>query len=230
MFDPVIGNHAEFVERLYIEVARCNRVDAANAFLASLSSRRLDWRSALGSYAVFHLMKPHTYSEDSRSCGHCGMYLTKHLIDLNILNFERIKWGGVRHSQVEYALLDLTLFNECPSPVPTSEDFEIFRELIDTCRRVEKQVTSSALHKHLPQRVKGNKAERDILIAILGLAGILAIAEHPGFASTFIPVSARELPNRRFVDMSYPTCWWSGEAGVNEGALAYFFGHVASEA
>ena len=226
MFDPIESSHEELVNRLIGEVARCDRTNVANAFLASLSSRRLDWRSALGSYALFRHMCLHTPATGERRCSHCGMYLTKDLVDLNILNFERFKWGGVRHSHVEYALLDIELFNRQEVPKPTEEDLGIFRELIHSCRSVSEEVTASVLHKHLPCSLKGNKAEKDVLIAILGITGILGTAEHPGFTEGFIPASSRALPNRRFVDMSYPACWWNGKDGVDETALTHFFGHI----
>lgn len=226
MFDPVESNHDEYVARLSTEVNRCDKTAIANAFVASLSSRRLEWRSALGSYAVFRLMPPHTPPTDALSCGCCGMYLARDQVDLNVLNFERFKWGGVRHSHVEYALFDLTLFNRSPAPEPTQDDIRIFQELIAACRLAGPEVTSSTLHKLLPHSLKGNKAERDVLVAILGLTGILGTASHPGFARAFVPANARELPSRRFVDMSYPACWWSGEDGLNESALTHFFGHI----
>ena len=226
MFDPVVANHDEFVERLAGEVSRCDKIAVANAFLASLSTRRLEWRSALGSYAVFHRMRPHASPAQALSCLDCGMYLAHEPVDLNVLNFERFKWGGVRHSHVEYALLDLTLFARTSIPGPTSEDIDIFRELIAALRAVEVEVTASSLHKHLPKCLKANKAERDVLVGILGLAGILGTPDHPGFAERFIPARSRELPNRRFVDLSYPACWWSGRDGINETALTYFFGHI----
>ena len=227
MFDSVESNHDQFVRQLAHLVSKCDKTAIANAFLASLSSRRLDWRSALGSYAVFRSMKPHVAPAGQLSCGHCGMYVKQEPLDLNVLNFERLKWGGVRHLHVEYALLDLTLFNQSSAAAPTSKDIDIFWELISACREAGDEVTSSSLHKSLPRSLKGNKAEKDTLVAILGFTGVLGTTVHPGFDSTFVPANARELPNRRFVDMSYPACWWTGTEGVNEKALTEFFGHIA---
>src|SRR5262245_41199581 len=63
MFDPVVLDH-DAVVRWAIRVRK--RVDprrAAAAFVAGLGARRLDWRSALGSYAAArhlprHALKP----------------------------------------------------------------------------------------------------------------------------------------------------------------------------
>jgi hypothetical protein len=155
------------------------------------------------------------------------MYVKQALVDLNVLNFERLKWGGVRHLHVEYALLDLRLFLQSPASAPTPTDIAIFWEIIGACREAGDEVSSSTLHKHLPRSLRGNKAEKDTLVAILGFTGILGTSAHPGFGSSFVPASARELPNRRFVDMSYPACWWSGAEGVNEKAVMDFFGYIA---
>jgi hypothetical protein len=44
---------------------------------------------------------------------------------------------------------------------------------------------------------------------------VLGTAEHPGFLERFVLASERHLPERRFVDMAYPACWWTGRDGVN---------------
>jgi hypothetical protein len=53
MFDPEPIDHSEIIHKLQESLHLIDKRSVANAFLASLSSRRLDWRSALGSYAVF---------------------------------------------------------------------------------------------------------------------------------------------------------------------------------
>src|SRR5262249_5500620 len=88
------------------------------------------------------------------------------------------------------------------------------------------ETSSATLEKHLAKAFKSNKSERDALIGILGYCGIIATAEHPGFMRNFVPSSSRELPSRRFVDMAYPACWWKRTDGINQEAIAYWFGHV----
>lgn len=227
MFDPVESCHDDYVSKLTEVIARCEKRAVANAFLASLSSRRLDWRSPLGSYAVFRAVKPHVVPACSSRCDYCGMSTKRTMLDLNVLNFERLKWGGVRHSNVECALFDLSIFTKATVPLPTPSDLDIFREIIGACKSASNDVTSSSLHKQLPRSLKGNKAEKNTLIAILGFTGILGTTEHPGFNRTFVPFCARDIPNRRFVDMDYPACWWTGEDGVKQQSVSDYFGHVA---
>jgi len=70
--------------------------------------------------------------------------------------------------------------------------------------------------------IKGNKAERDIVLGILGVCGILGTASHPGYAQAFIAYRDRQLPLRRFIDQAYPACWWTPADGVNDTALQAF--------
>jgi hypothetical protein len=226
MFDPVGIGHDELIEKTLLAVSKLSRRAVADAFLASLSTRRLDWRSALGSYTVFQHLQPHAHFGSEKQCLICGIYSNDSDFDLNVLNFERHKWGGVRHSSPGYAWLDLTLFLQGSAPQSTAEDRRIFRELIDAIASVPSKVTSAALQSHLGKIIKSNKSERDMLIAMLGYCGILGTPDHPGFSGGFVGFSKRRLPDRHFVDMAYPACWWNGETGINQAMLHEYFGHV----
>ena len=226
MFDPVKLDHQRVLNELLVAIKQLERSCLADAFLASLSTRRLDWRSPLGSYAVFQHLPLHTPVNSGGRCSICGLYLRQAEEDLNVLNFERFKWGGVRHDQVGYAVFDLKLFLNKKVPKPTPDDVQIFRSIIAAIAAVPPDVTSAALHAHFAKVIKSNKAERDVIIAILGFCGILGTSEHPGFADSFVAVSQRALPDRRFVDMKYPACWWQGSVGINQTKLNECFGHA----
>ena len=226
MFDPVQLDHGQAVALLFKSINKLTRRVVVDAFLASLSTRRLDWRSALGSYAVFQHLPTHGPSGDGRRCNTCGFYLQDSEQDLNVLNFERFKWGGVRHDQLVFAAMDLELFLEGMPPIPTIEDIQIFKNVISAITNVPSNVGSGALQSHLAKALKSNKAERDVLIAILGFCDILSTPDHPGFTDRFISIGHRELPNRHFVDMPYPACWWRDDIGINQARLQEYFGHV----
>lgn len=226
MFDPVPIGHPEALDWLSNSIKKLNRRQVADAFLASLSTRRLDWRSALGSYAVFQHFPPHDPDGYNSRCEVCGQYLNSADQDFNVLNFERFKWGGVRHDQVVYAAMDLGLFLKESAPTPIANDIQIFHNILTAIRKAPPNVTSGALHSMFASTLKSNKAERDVCVGILGFCGILATPAHPGFSERFVPFSERELPSRRFVDMAYPACWWQGGFGINESQLEAYFGHV----
>jgi hypothetical protein len=227
MFEPITVEHDETLNRVRTAIARldCRRV--ADAFLASLSSHRLDLRSALGSFAIFRHVPQHDPSSDNEGrCEICGLYLSGDPEDLNVLNFERLKWGGVRHDNPIYAAMDLELFlREAPQP-PGDEDVRLFRAILAAIEAAPLKETSALLHKRFAKILKSNKAERDVIVAILGFCGVLETADHPGFSKSFIPASSRTLPDRHFVDMPYPACWWRRDAGINRDAVHEYFGHV----
>jgi hypothetical protein len=226
MFDTVRLDHAQVLQQLLTAVNRLDRRRVTDAFLASLSTRRLDWRSALGSYAVFQRLSLHAAVESDHRCTVCGLYTSAKEQDLNVLNFERYKWGGVRHDQVVYAAFDLNLFLDGEPPKPTTEDLQSFRALIAAIAAVDPDVTSAGLHTHFAKVLKSNKAERDAVVAILGFCGILGTPEHPGFSDAFVAVTERRVPDRRFVDMPYPACWWQGSVGLDRSRLAEYFGYA----
>jgi len=227
MFDEVRLSHDDLVNRVILAVREVDRRAVANAFVISLASRRLEARSALGSFAVFQHFPQHDAPPGRSACPVCGVYnRPSEPKDLSVLNFERFKWGGVRHDQPLYAAIDLELFAGLKMPVPSPDDVRLFRAMLDAIEAVPADTTSASLEKHLAKAIKSNKPERDVLIGILGRCGILCTADHPGYLLEFVPESARELPPHRFVDMAYPACWWSRADGVSKDAIAYWFGHL----
>jgi hypothetical protein len=111
-------------------------------------------------------------------------------------------------------------------PKPTPDDLQIFRNITAAIAAVPPDVTRAGLHVHFAKVIKSNKAERDVIIKILGFCGILGTPESPGFADSFVTVSERRLPDRRFVDISYPASWWQGSVGVNQTRLNEWFAHA----
>ena len=223
---PLVMDHDHLVRSLYAVTLNTTMRDVSDAFIASLSSRRLDLRSALGSYAVFQHMPLHEAVAQEVRCGTCGSYIQNPRHDANVLSFERWKWGGVRHDHPIYAFFDLRAFADLEPPNPSKEDVKILRDLLAVIRSADSSVTSASLESRLARVLKSNKAERDILIGILGFCGILNTPGHPPYTHHFVPVGERRLPDRRFVDMSYPACWWTGRDGVNENEVMRYFGHA----
>ncbi|MEM7012594.1 MAG: hypothetical protein AAF585_14050 [Verrucomicrobiota bacterium] len=225
MFDPSSYSHNEITNRAVRVAGKISPIAVADAFVASLGSRRLDLRSALGSFAVLRHFPSHEAELDGRQCKICGEYDQSSNEDLNVFNFERFKWGGVRHDVVGYALFDLEQFSTTLSNPPTDMDIRILGALIEAIESAPDNMTANALQKHLAPIVKSNKSEREILIAILGLTGILSAIHHPGYLTSFVRSDERELPSRRFVDMTYPACWWRRSDGINAEAVEFWFGH-----
>ena len=223
MFDPIRRTHDQIVRRA-VEVTAC--VDAktvADAFLASLSTRRLDIRSALGSYAVLRHLLAHDYEDLPARCPVCGEYnRPDEDIDLNVLNFERHKWGGVRHERPYYATFDMEQFLRIDSPKTSPGDLVIFRNILTTVEGVPPETTASQLQAKLGGVLPSTQAEREKLIDLLGYTGILAIPDHPGFRDGFPPLANRLSPPH-WGEMGYPACWWKGRYGIDRAAVQAWF-------
>jgi hypothetical protein len=224
MFDPIRLSHGDIVRRTIEVRTRVDPQVVVDAFLASLSTRRLDLRSALGSYAVLRHFPPHEHNDRRKRCPVCGEYDTPDEdLDLNVLNFERFKWGGVRHEKTVYATFDLERFVSLDPPSPTDDDVAIFRRILREIESVPPETTAPQLEKSFVGILPSNKAEREILVNILGYLGVLAVPDHAGFSNGFVRSDERHLPPQRFVDMGYPACWWRGRYGIDDAALRSWF-------
>lgn len=224
MFDPVRLSHGEAVDAALRAVTDIDRVDVVNAFVASLGSRRLDLRSALGSYAVGRHFQQHAASAATgwMSCAYCGAYDVED-IDLSILSFERLKWGGVRHAEPSYISFDLGLLRQTFVPVPTGSDFAILDTILDTARSMSATSRLGDLDKSLSTVLKSNSAERRVLIGILGYTGILIDPSRLAFRTEYVPVAMREQTPWHKDDWPYPVQWWNGSFGVQQAAVDEWF-------
>ena len=129
MFDAVTVTHDDIFVRLLAVRARITLERVTDAFLASLGTRRLELRSALGSFSVAAQFPDHRLVEQTHArmpsgrlhCRVCGRYggPIAEQEDLNVLSFERWKWGGIRHVDPLYAWFDLTQFEKADVAVPT---------------------------------------------------------------------------------------------------------------
>lgn len=223
MFDPIELFHDDAVAAARKSVTNADHQTVTQAFIASLGSRRLDLRSALGSYAVGRHLSTHPLisSPGSPSCAYCGAYERSE--DPNLLNFERIKWGGVRHTHPRYIALDLELFSAQEPIAPSESDVAIFASILESARAMGPKARLTDLAKSLSKLLPSNDAERRTLIGILGYAGILIDPNRPGFREHFVPASEREHTRFHKDDWPYPVQWWSGSHGVNEAAVADWF-------
>ncbi len=68
MFDPITISHDECVKRVVNLANNITIEQVAKAFLCSLSTRRLDWRSAVSSYYIAKLFTVHKYTPVESGC------------------------------------------------------------------------------------------------------------------------------------------------------------------
>ncbi len=232
MFDPVSLSHDQIVDKLIDERGLADQAAITEAFLASLSTRRVEWRSALGSYGFARhfpahrvASSPHRIAPSGAICCHCcGQYdSSDNTHDLNVLSFEKHKWGGVRRTHTDYVWFDLHTARLETPPTATGEDKAIFRNILAVARSLPANASVSELAKSLKGVFPSADPERRMLIEILAVTGILQPKGRPGFFNEFAAVRDREQPNHSKNDWNYPAIWWTGADGVNETALAYWF-------
>lgn len=231
MFDPITIDHDECIRQILSCVEQITPQLVGKAFLMSLSSKRLDLRSGIASYYIAKQLSLHNYSpvvsghsykdgkivHTSHTCGTCrdakyGIvgYKSYNNDDLNVLNFERIKWGGVRHGDLLYTLLDLHLFLKEEIQNPLIDDIETFKKILQTIESSAVEDYPSTLEKRLKEILKSSKNERKILIEILACIGVLKPKSY-------------DRPIKGKSDWVYVQ-YWRGEDKYNQIAVNDFFG------
>jgi hypothetical protein len=166
MFAPLTITKSDILTRLQEIVETVSLKKITDAFLSSMTNTRLDWRSALGSYAnAKRLLMENNFDDYYYGCGAN--------LDLNILNFERIKWGGIRHNNGVYNWLDLTLLNTENVTKPTAQDIQIFQSILNEIRHSETDERIDKLRDRLNEILKISVEEMHMFTEILGSADIL---------------------------------------------------------
>jgi hypothetical protein len=251
MFDPVELTHEETLQRLRCVVEKISPKDVANAFLYSLSTRQLQYRSALGSY-YYALAIPEHESEFEHHCNFCDfkrMCLDPHYQEqpevlewlrvyydgeievsgYNVFNFERYKWGGVRHTQLEFALFDLEQFLRLPKVTPTEADRDILRNILNSIHELIPNQKVGAYQKLITKKrlLKSNKEEVQELLNILGICGVLSSPEAPCYCEHFPDKWDRE-PKESRSFYAYPVNRWKAWDGVNKEWFEKVFGSALS--
>lgn len=230
MFDPVEPiSHEETLSRIHTVLQQISPMDVANAFLYSLSTRELAYRSALGSYYYALAIPEHTCDKAYR-CTCCDWYPFGRYNDYNVFNFERHKWGGVRHDHADYALFDLEQFLRLPKVQPTEEDRRIFRSVLNLISELPPAKKAGTYQQLITSRkiLKSNKGEISVMLGILGVCGILSGSDAPCYSDYFADVFERA-PIEHTNDYLYPVNRWHASDGVNEARFLEVFGFPLAE-
>ena len=239
MFDRFTISHDDCVARIVALTPTIPQSAVARAFLCSLSTRRLELRSGIASWFLAKHIAPHTYtpvvsghsydengviSHTSHTCGVCkntvyGMIGDEYYRneDLNVLNFERIKWGGVRHRQLLYTLFDLEQFQKEDAPEPSSEDITILNGILKAIDESAPGDYPGRLRERLSAvtGLKSNKSELFVLVELLACIGVLKPSSYDR------PVKGKH-------DWSYAE-YWRGEDKYDKNAVQQLFGKYVNE-
>lgn len=230
MFDyqqPI--SHKETMARLADVLPRINRKAVADAFLYSLSTRKLEYRSALGSYYFAIAIPEHEFDSNGyNTCTVCGFNKWKNTADKydgpNYINYCRYKFGGVRLA-LNYILFDLEQFVKLPEVSPCPEDYEILKKILGCAKLLTgandkaPKLTKAIIHEKL---FKTNKDEVDMLLETLSICGIINNREYPTFEEKF--VGYEEMACLQYSEVDYPLNMWRARDGINKERLKEVFG------
>lgn len=207
MSAPWTVDHDGLLEALRRDVAAVSLARAQDAFVASLSTRRLDLRSGLASRVLAAALSPHAYEGPAEGCVRCRGLARYVDADLDVLQFERHKWGGVRHGDPLYMHVDLAALAREAACEPGPEDVARLQGLLDAVASAAPGDTPARLAARLASVVESNKAEREMLVEILAAVGVLRPSNRGLGCGDFFFARA-----------------WRGRDGYHSAAVAAHFG------
>lgn len=219
MFDDILLSHDDAVAWLVKSFNSVQLENVTNSFLASLTSRKLELRSALGSFAVNKNFQPHKFTGEN-GCDICGVYETSLIPeDLSVLNFERFKWGGIRHNDPNYAAFDLERFSQIDKVQSNNQGLYLLNHILKIADNLPPNARVRDLEKSLSKVVASNKSEREVLIQILGYCGMLQPKNKQSYFTNYI----KQIDQDCNSEWNFPVCRWRGADGVNKEAVTFYF-------
>ena len=246
LFDyPEYETHSDMLQRLRSILAQIDPKDIANAFLFSLSTRRLEYRSALGSYYYAMAIPEHEFLNShneilaaaSIHCYLCGWSAWKDVPNkfdekygYNFKNYVRYKYGGIGDINLNYAIFDLEQFVKLPKVKPTDEDKRIFVKILSCVDCLDSSDKAGKLRDIIRKAkiFKTNKDEISVLLGELGICGVLASNDFPAYDVFFANEYERD-PVEYKNDFAYPVNRWYARDGINCKRLIEVFGEPFSD-
>lgn len=227
-------SHDQLIQDTIAAAAAVRPEQVARAFAASLGTRRLDWRSALGSLAAVQHLYSHPFQarseKDPGRCAVCGL---GEGVALDRRALDRLRAEQhflVRFYNVAYACADLQAFPGLQIPDPTSEDLAHLRALFEALRTPG--LALGELNGAIRGGFKSNKNQRAYLLEALAIAGILCPQQVPSFETRWVGYQELEFElsarHHYAKDSAYPLRHWSRSSRLNEAALTRWFGTVLS--
>jgi hypothetical protein len=201
------------------------------AFVASLSSRMLDWRGVLPAYAVCRQLPRHDYAPTQvfqagpdASCFICGLPPSETRVSGKLLvgNLGRAYYLGT-------SLTTLQQFADTEKPIPTAADIGMFAETINRLRN-RRGAKLGELQKLIQGLFPSNKFEREDVLGALALAGVFQL-KAASYFDGWVNYDIREsvMPSHFYAkDSPHPLRHYKPECTLNETAISFWFKEVAS--
>ena len=226
-------SHDELVSLAVDSAAKLTPSAVASAFAASLTTRRLDWRSAFGSYAAVRHLRPHSYEHaklDGGQCAVCGLAKSPSFDPTRLATLRATQRRLIRFASVAYAAFDLSTFGDLEVSPPTDADRSALRDLLDGLRGLTSADRLRNLDGAIRGTFKSNKGERRYVLEALGIAGVLAPKDLPSYFDAWVRDYDRETTfatsHHYARDTAWPLQCWTGTDGVNEARVRFWFGEL----
>lgn len=224
-------SHQEAVERLLKVREKITIKEASDAFLASLGSQGIEYRTGLAPLAYSLHFPEHKYKKSpgsSKICAICGMNQSENF-DLTEMAYRKYDWGNGMRSEPFTVAFDLEFFAQLPKVKPTSEDIELFRKVLSEIESANPNDTGRKIADRLKTVVTGNKYTRDYFFESLAVCGLLETPDFPGFDKKFMTIwkaqGGGSRPNK-VVECDPPLSFWRAEHGINQESLSRFFPQI----
>ena len=224
----VMIKYDEFIDKAIETVNKINQEEVVAAFVGSLSTKNLPARSAFGSYVVLKNLKKYRYEASkiftSGGCKYTGLSeeFEEETDENRILNYP----FQVRHTRLNYSLFDLITFNTRNVDEPTETDSQILSTIFDSIRSLPESAQLTELNKSIQGKFKSNKHQRTIMLETFGYAGILKPKGQKNYKDDFLTyefVNSQQPSEYYKREWDYPTRYWTGQDGIDEENLNYYF-------
>lgn len=228
MYEQENISHDEICKRIKAAVAKIEKQNVINAFLYSLSTRQLEYRSFLSSYCIAKSLSEHSFipspEPNERICAVCGVhtYEFEEPIEFNTINYFKYKDGACFDNLIQ-VLFDVEQFPKLPLVTPDENDFRILKELKEIIETSEPDDRVFQLKKKISKTLRSNDGERVALLEIFGVIGILHDDKHFGYTEKYAVYPEREHRPIRNDEVGYPVRWWLGKFGIDPEKWAYWF-------
>jgi len=202
-------------------------MEARDAFIASLGSASLRFRSVLGHYAYAANFPRHRFEpslgEQAYLCNVCGLSRSEDL-DADEHAAFRAK-GDFSLADPVGAMLDLEDFKATVKPTATNSDFDLFDRMLAVVDALPVKSRATALVNAWSFVPRTNRYSRANMIATLGACGLFETIDHPSHLTRWVSAWEYEESPGAAGDMRPPEAWWTRADGVNRAVLNRLFRH-----
>lgn len=202
--------------------------DAANAFVVGLNPANIRWRAILRAYAITVQVPTHKLQlkNDESHCKVCGVPSKERVDPVSNAYFVAAMGTCGDCEELYCAAQTLKWFSIADPPIPTTDDWKRFQQLVDVIAQSPPKSTSHAVAQLCKSVLGGDKYSRSYVMDTLGFTGVLKVAVQRGNLQKWTNWSNRAFGGHKFQEMPPPACQWRRSDGFNEAVVCELFPKV----